>query len=386
MTSRRQISTAALFLIMGVLSAIQMGKIAPLIPVLREHLELDLVLAGWLASLISLIAAVGGYALGFASDRIGRSRTLRLGLMAFAAGNVIGALATTPLFLFLGRLVEGFGYISLMVTIPSLIFQTTPRHLHRIFLGLWGAVIPVGIMIMMLIANAVHQHAGWQAIWWISAILFATFLLLISTGPYRLTDDAAPSRPAFSVRFPIGIWILAICFASYTMQWLSLVTWLPSFYHSGASSFATDKALVTTLVVGANILGNLLGTALLYRGVSSRILIATGAIAMASACFIVFAIMPSTGWLGVSAFTGSLLGGLIPPSVISEIPAHMGGKEGLSAANGIIMQGSSVGSLLGPPMAAALFTPQYSWSIAGSVLATLSVISLAMILMLKQSD
>lgn len=40
--------------LMGVLAAGEFGKVAPLIPSLRDHLQLDLAQAGWLASLIEL--------------------------------------------------------------------------------------------------------------------------------------------------------------------------------------------------------------------------------------------------------------------------------------------------------------------------------------------
>lgn len=386
MILRKEIVAPALFLLIGIVAAIQYGKIAPLIPVLRGTFALDLIPAGWLASLISIVAAIGGYAIGYASDRIGQSRALKVGLLAFAIGNVVGALATAPAFLFLGRFVEGIGYVSLMVSVPSLIVRTTPSRLHRLFLGLWGAVVPAGMMLIMLTAGSLHRHIGWQSIWWASALAFAAMFLLVAARPCGPASDATPPRPAFSIDVPVGVWILAGCFAIYTMQWLSLVTWLPSFYHEGTSSSAGARAFVTAMVVGANIVGNLLGTALLYRGVASWVLMSIGAIAMAAACVIVFAIMPSAGWLGLVAFAGSLLGGFIPPSALSEIPLHTHGREKLSAANGIVMQGASIGSLLGPPAAAALYSPAYAWAISGSVLAAASILSLGIVAVLKRRD
>ena len=69
--------------------------------------------------------AVGGYALtqavlqvpfGTLSDKIGRKKTLLFGLLLFAFGSVVAALATNIYMLLLGRFLQGAGAIGSVVT------------------------------------------------------------------------------------------------------------------------------------------------------------------------------------------------------------------------------------------------------------------------------
>ena len=78
--------TAAIVLAVGVTCALHIGKLPVAIPVLRETLQLTLVQAGFLLSLVQLAGMTLGLVVGLTADRLGPRRVMLVGL-------VLGALA-----------------------------------------------------------------------------------------------------------------------------------------------------------------------------------------------------------------------------------------------------------------------------------------------------
>ena len=79
------------------MAAFHVGKVPPAIPSIREDLGAGLREAGWLLSLVNLIAAVGGMTIALTVDRFGHRRLVILGtaaalcVLAFAAGAWVAA-------------------------------------------------------------------------------------------------------------------------------------------------------------------------------------------------------------------------------------------------------------------------------------------------------
>ena len=83
----------------AVIGAAHVGKLVPALPDLRADLDLDLVTAGWVASVFAFTGLVLGIASGLAGDRFGATRTLVCGLVICATGGTLGRLSesATPL-------------------------------------------------------------------------------------------------------------------------------------------------------------------------------------------------------------------------------------------------------------------------------------------------
>ena len=60
----------------GIVAAVQVGKVPPLITQLQAELGLTLVAAGWLASLFNLFGALFGVMAGAVADKLGARRVL----------------------------------------------------------------------------------------------------------------------------------------------------------------------------------------------------------------------------------------------------------------------------------------------------------------------
>ena len=121
-----------------------------------------------------------------------------------------------------------------------------------------------------------------------------------------------------------GPWLVALCFAVYSGQWLAVIGFLPSIY-AQAHVPAASGALLTALAALVNISGNVAAGRLLQRGWSARLLLQTGFCVMALGAFGAF----SGSYLpGISAaptllpFMSVLLfsavGGMVPATLFSQ--------------------------------------------------------------------
>lgn len=122
--------------------------------------------------------AIGAYGLtqamlqipfGSLSDRIGRKRTLVIGLALFALGSAIAAAAETIEALVLGRLVQGMGAIASVVV--AFVADLTRAHVRTqamARIGLWiGGAFALGMTAGPFLAAEV----GVPALFWTSAVL-----------------------------------------------------------------------------------------------------------------------------------------------------------------------------------------------------------------------
>ena len=133
--------------------------------------------------------AIGAYGLtqgifqipfGWLSDRIGRKRTLVVGLCLFAAGSAIAALAQSIHVLVVGRLVQGMGAIaSVVVALAADLTRAQVRTQAMARIGVWvGGAFAVGMTAGPFVAGAV----GVPALFWATAVLSVLGAVQLAIG------------------------------------------------------------------------------------------------------------------------------------------------------------------------------------------------------------
>ena len=348
----------------GVLAAVHLGKLPPALPLMRAELGFGLVAAGFVVALFNLLAMTVSVLFGGLVDRIGRPRLVQAGFACLLAGGVIGALAQGLPVLMLSRLLEGFGFVAISVSLPVLIMAASAARDQGFTLALWSVYTPLGMALVMLAAPLALDGAGWRGLWWAVAALtpfcalavwwqMARFAPAPSGG--RAPDPAAPPRPLTLVREALatrGLQVIALLFGLYAFQWVTLMVWLPSFQTESLGADLRQAALVTALVVLANVPGCLLGGWLLRHGASARQLVVTGSAVMGACAVLIFLpLLPDPARLGLSVVF-SFTGGLIPPSLFNTVPRAASGPHHISVGNGMLMQGSALGQFTGAPLVA----------------------------------
>jgi Arabinose efflux permease len=124
--------------------------------------QLQWVVDGYNLAFAALVLAAGSL-----SDRYGRRPALILGLLGFAGASAAGALVTSAGALVLARIAMG--------TFAALIFPTTLSIISNTFrdrrqraaaLGVWGAVVGIGVAAGPVTGGALLEHFFWGSVFW----------------------------------------------------------------------------------------------------------------------------------------------------------------------------------------------------------------------------
>jgi MFS family permease len=253
----------------GCIAAFQIGKTFASLSLIIDELSLSLVQAGLILSLFSLIAAIAGAGFGLLSDRVGHLRMALIGLVISAAGSFFGALVASIELLLLSRLLEGFGFILTIVALPSLIGRSTSARDRPLAMGLWGAFMPAGIGLSMLITPPLVALHGWRGLWndvGILLLIWAAVLYLVfrrASAPPGLQLNV---RDMLASVLRVGPMLVVAGFVCYSSLYQSLTAFLPTMLVTGYDVPLAQAARFGALVVVGNIIGNVGAGWLIGRG------------------------------------------------------------------------------------------------------------------------
>lgn len=368
-------SRAALVLAVGVSCAFHVGKLPVAIPHLRQELGLDILEAGFLLSLLQLAGMFLGLLAGLLADRHGPRQVMLAGLMLLALGSAAGSLAPTVGWLLATRVVEGMGFLLAVLPAPALLRLQVPQAsaLSKA-LGWWGAYMPLGTALALLLGAPLLTAMGWRWVWALLALISgAMALLLIWKVP--APDGVAPGpQTALGPRLrrtlaAPGPWLLAVGFFLYSGQWLAVIGFLPTI----SAEAGVDGAWIGWLGAAAaaiNIVGNVAAGRWLARGATPGKVLTVAYLAMGAGAVVAFAAQghPVAQYLGVLCFSG--MGGLIPGTLFGLAVQMAPDKDTVSTTVGWMQQFSSLGQFAGPPAAAWLATQvggwQWTWALTGA--------------------
>ncbi|MBL8308158.1 MAG: MFS transporter [Rubrivivax sp.] len=384
-----RVPPALVVILAGVTAALHVGKLAPAIATLQSALGLTLVQAGFLLSLVQGAGMLTGVAFGVVADGLGARRSMVLGLAVLAAASAAGGAVSQVPALMVLRALEGFGFLLAVLPAPGLVRALVAPGRLNATLGLWGAYMPLGTALAMLLGPGVVLLLGWRAWWWVLAAATATMaVVLLRTVPATAVTHAAPApwraRLARTLAAP-GPWLVALTFALYSGQWLAVVGFLPTIYTAAGLPGAVTGVL-SALAAAANIVGNIASGRLLQRGVAPRRLFILGFVTMALAATATFAGTPGLpAWarfVAVLLFSG--FGGLIPATLFAQAVRVAPGPDTLSTTVGWMQQWSSFGQFAGPPLVAAVASAAGGWQATWWVTGASSVAGLALALLLTR--
>ncbi|HNB47043.1 MAG TPA: MFS transporter, partial [Burkholderiaceae bacterium] len=289
----------------------------------------------------------------------------------------------SPEALLAARAAEGCGFLLATLPAPSLIRRLVPgEHLSR-RLGLWGAYMPSGTALALLVGPWVMAAGRWSLWWWALALWTAAMALWVAR---RVPPDprghpqgptVAPGGWALRLRHTLGSrgpWLVALAFAVYSSQWLAVIGFLPSIYAQAGLAGSAAGAL-TALASAANIVGNVGAGRLLWRGWPAPRLLGIGYVTMALGALVAFGLPLGEGPVGAllryaAVLAFSAVGGLIPGALFSLAVKLAPGEQTVSTTVGWVQQCSSLGQFAGPPLvawvAAAVGGWHWTWAVTGS--------------------
>jgi MFS family permease len=352
----------------GGVAALQVGKLPPALPALQAELGLTLVQSGFLLSTVQVAGLSLAVFIGLWADGMGLKRSMVRGLCLLALASGLGGFATSVTALLVLRAIEGLGFLLVALPAPSLIRRLVPPVQLPGMLGVWGAYMPTGTALALLLGPLFIPAWGWGAWWW----LFAAVSLAMALWLYR----AVPADPAVHsahagqgawrrLRLTLGTpgpWLVALTFGMYSGQWLAVVGFLPSIYAAAGVGGAL-LGVLTALAAAVNMAGNMASGRLLQRGWAPRSTLWLGFGAMALGSTLAFATFtdawPWLRFVGVLLFSG--VGGLVPGTLFSLAVRLAPGEQQVATTVGWVQQMSALGQFVGPPVVAAVAARAGGW-------------------------
>src|SRR5690606_10311093 len=170
-------------------------------------------------------------------------RCLITGLIILGLSSLAGLWITQPVTLYLFRFTEGIGFLTISLCAPAIIKRISRPETLNFKLGLWSSYMGIGVSLAVLTIPLLLEYLNWQTIW---AILGSLCLIIaIMIKQYLHLESAIPTQPNHPQTGTenISFWqivkitlthppivCLAIIFACYTSQWITVTGFLPTLY------------------------------------------------------------------------------------------------------------------------------------------------------------
>ena len=151
---------------------------------------------------------VDGYTLVFAGlllttgslgDRFGRKRALRVGIVIFAFGSVLSALADSPSNLIATRALMGVGGALIMPSTLSILTNVfrDPKERGRA-IAVWAGFSGLGVALGPVIGGLLLTHFSWSSVFWVNLPIGAIALI---AGYYFVPESKDTTAPRLD---PLG--------------------------------------------------------------------------------------------------------------------------------------------------------------------------------------
>lgn len=364
----------------GTLTIMAGATVAPVIPDIRtafkDTADVDL-LARMITTTHALAIVLFAPFAGALSERIGRKRTLLLGMAAFALGGSSGAYLPDLISILAGRVVLGIGVALVMSSSIAMIGDLFEGAERQRLMGRQAAAGAFGGVVLLLGGGAL-AGLGWRSVFLI--YLLAALLAILAwrllpsgranTGPDTDDGDGQPEPgqktdrhrlPAAVAAALAAMMLGQIAFYSVPVQVPFLIE--DHFHHSSVVSGAVIAIQTFTTGVVA------LRFAFLRRLAGEYSLVAAAFTAIAAGYLVLFT-APDVAVLGVGMVVmGSGLGVLMPTLnnwVISKAPENVRGRYSGYLTTALFL-GQFLAPLLIQPVAQALgIQPAFAVIAAGS--------------------
>lgn len=184
----------------------------------------DPALVGLAMGMYGLTQAFLQMPFGMASDRFGRKRVMVIGLLLFAAGSFVAALAPTLQAVAVGRALQGSGAISAAVS--ALLADQTRDSVRTKAMALIGASIGLMFALSLVLAPVLNAALGLHGIFALTGVLaLAGVAVVVWWVPPEQGTPPAPGRAGLllALRDPA---LLRLNFGVFVLHAVQLSMWM----------------------------------------------------------------------------------------------------------------------------------------------------------------
>ena len=153
-----------------------------------DFADLQLIFNAYTLTFATLLSISGSLA-----DLYGRRRLFVIGLAVLAAASLLCALASDPLVLSMGRLLQGVGASITFTTTLALLVQEFRGRQRAVVFGIWSASIGLGLVVGPIVGGILTDAFGWRSVF-VANVPFALAAILLALARVRESRDPAAAR------------------------------------------------------------------------------------------------------------------------------------------------------------------------------------------------
>jgi fucose permease len=350
--------------------AMTTDAVGSVIPQIIEEFRLSLTTAGALQYATMVGIAAGALLLGYLADRIGRKRTIVVGLalygassLLFVATNLFGAFIVLLGIAGLGISIFKIGALALIGDI-SISTKSHTRFMNTVegFFAL-GAIAGPAIVAVLIGAGM-----SWKWLYVIAALICTALIVIAARVRYpdarQPVERASPRQMLTVMRDPIALGF-SFLVIMYVAVEVAVYVWMPTYLLDYTGSVAWLPLYALTIFFVLRAIGRFLGAWLLGRLSWTAALAVSGlAIFLCFAGSLAFGVDGAAWLLPLSGLFMSIIYPTLNSKAISCFPKTQHG-----AAAGVILFFTAAAAALGP-LAMAAVSDAYGSTEAGFVLAT----------------
>ena len=157
-------------------------------PAFVEELNLPYNNTTWTALAMAMSTAAFAPILGKLGDIIGRRVTLLIGIVVFAIGNVLTAIAPSLLFMLLARFIVGMGTAAIAPVVMSYIVTEFPSDKIAKGFALYMFVSSISVIFGPTLGGLIIEYFNWRVMIWVCVVISVIiFLLCLMIGNKKPT-------------------------------------------------------------------------------------------------------------------------------------------------------------------------------------------------------
>lgn len=177
-------------------SVLNSSMVNVVVPVIGQDFGASEAQVGWVITGYLLTYAVGIPLYGRVADIFSLRRAFAVGLLAFALGSFLCALAPSLGLLVLGRIVQGAGGAAIPALSSVAVIRTLPPGARGSAIGLIVSSVGIGAAVGPVVGGLVDSILGWHFLFYGTLILTA---LLLPAVLYVIPDDKPEGGRSFDL-------------------------------------------------------------------------------------------------------------------------------------------------------------------------------------------
>jgi EmrB/QacA subfamily drug resistance transporter len=164
------------------------------LPVIDKDLGLSEAGLQWVQNAYLLMLAATVITCGRLGDILGRRRVFIGGVLVFAIGALVAALATGEEMLVAARVIQGLGGSAMFALSLALASNAFPPDRQATAVGIWAALSSVALGIGPLLGGILVDSIGWRWIFWTYLPFCAAAIVILRIFAAETRDESAGQR------------------------------------------------------------------------------------------------------------------------------------------------------------------------------------------------